>query len=61
MVAQIITKEGLNHFVVIYKLKNDKFYIAYPAKCNIVLSESMSQGGKYYGNDIKITTKLCGD
>lgn len=33
-IAQIRTKEGLNHFVVIHKVKNDNMYIADPAKGN---------------------------
>lgn len=33
-IAQIHTKEGLDHFVVIHKVKKDTFYIADPAKGN---------------------------
>lgn len=36
-IAQIHTKEGLHHFIVIHKLKNNTFYIADPAKGNIKL------------------------
>jgi len=36
-IAHIRTKEGLNHFVVIHKIKNGKFYIADPEKGNLVL------------------------
>lgn len=39
LIAQVKTKEGLNHFVVIQKVKKKKYYIGDPAQGNIVLSE----------------------
>lgn len=36
-IAQIHTKEGLDHFVVIHKVRKDVFFIADPAKGNIKL------------------------
>ena len=37
VIAHIRTEQGLNHFVVIHKIKNGKFYIADPEKGNLVL------------------------
>lgn len=38
-IAHIRTKEGLNHFVVIHKIKNEKYWIADPEKGNLTLEK----------------------
>ncbi|WP_028042338.1 peptidase domain-containing ABC transporter [Candidatus Stoquefichus massiliensis] len=42
-IAQIHTKEGLDHFVVIQKVKNETFYISDPAKGNLKLKRNEFQ------------------